>query len=86
MIRAIAGPKRAEGVTISEVPTEITSRDDGSYRLYVQADVYDIQVKADQGVVRLPKVNISKNEAKQLDLKLTDSVTFLAKVVDDHSQ
>ncbi len=82
LIRAIAGPKRAEGVMISEVPTEIKSRDDGSYRLYVQADVYDIQVKADQGVVRLPKVNISKNEAKQLDLKLSDSVTFLAKVVD----
>ena len=82
LIRAIAGPKRAEGVMISEVPTEITSRDDGSYRLYVQADVYDIQVKADQGVVRLPKVNISKNEAKQLDLKLSDSVTFLAKVID----
>jgi len=82
LIRAIAGPKRADGVMISEVPTEITSRDDGSYRLYVQADVYDIQVKADQGVVRLPKVNISKNEAKQLDLKLSESVTFLAKVVD----
>ena len=82
MIRAIAGPKRAEGITIREVPTEITSRDDGSYRLYVQADVYDIQVKADQGVVRLPTVNISKNEAKQLDFKLSDSVTFLAKVVD----
>ena len=82
LIRAIAGPKRAEGITIREVPTEITSRDDGSYRLYVQADVYDIQVKADQGVVRLPTVNISKNEAKQLDFKLSDSVTFLAKVVD----
>jgi len=82
LIRAIAGPKRAEGVVIGEVPTEITSRDDGSYRLYVQADDYDIQVKAAQGVVRLPKVDISKNEAKQLDLKLSDSVTFLAKVVD----
>jgi len=86
LIRAIAGPKRAEGVVIGEVPTEITSRDDGSYRLYVQADVYDIQVKAAQGVVRLPKVDISKNEAKQLDLKLSDSVTFLAKVVDKQTE
>ncbi|MCK5173717.1 MAG: carboxypeptidase regulatory-like domain-containing protein, partial [Planctomycetes bacterium] len=81
-IRALAGPKHAEGVMLSEIPTETTSNDDGSYRLYVQADVYDIQVTSGQGVIRLPKIGISKNEAKQLDLKLGESITFRAKVID----
>ncbi len=85
LIKAIAGPKDAEGVLIGEIPTTTTSGDDGSYRLYVQADTYDIQVKAEKGVVRLPKVDIAKNEAKQLDFKLETSVTFKAKVVDSQT-
>jgi len=85
LIKAIAGPKDAEGVLIGEIPTVTTSGDDGSYRLYVQADTYDIQVKADKGVVRLPKVDISKNNAKQLDFRLESSITFKAKVVDSQT-
>jgi beta-lactamase regulating signal transducer with metallopeptidase domain len=86
IIKAVAGPKHCEGVYVGEVPTECKSDKNGYYRLYVQADIYDIQVKAEQGVVRLPNIKINKNEAKKLDLKLSEAVTFLAKVIDSRTK
>jgi protocatechuate 3,4-dioxygenase beta subunit len=85
-IRAAAGPKDCEGVVVGEVVTECKSDKNGCYRLYVQADVYDIQVKTDQGVARLPNIKIDKNEVKKLDIKLGNSFTFFAKVIDSQTQ
>jgi len=48
-IRADNGPKQGDGVRITNVWTEITSDENGHYRLYVSPDHYDIQA-------RVPKV------------------------------
>ncbi len=82
-IRANNGPKRAEGVMISEIWTEATTEDDGRYRMYAQADVYDIQVRVPGvGSARRPGTAIGADEAKTLDIALTRGVTFRAEVVD----
>jgi protocatechuate 3,4-dioxygenase beta subunit len=84
-IRAVAGPKRAEGVMITEVSTETTSDENGNYRLYVQADTYDVQVKTKLYVLRLTGTKIEKDKAMKLDLKLEGAVTFRAKVIDSQT-
>jgi len=82
-LRANNGPKRADGVTISEIWTEATTGDDGRYRMYAQADVYDIQVRVPGvGVARLPDTSLGADEAKRLDVRLDRGVTFRAKMVD----
>lgn len=81
-IRAAQGPKRAEGVLITDVWTETISNDDGTYRLYVQPDKYDIQVKAPQGVARYEDVNIVKGQAETFDIVLDAGLTFRAKFLD----
>ena len=84
-IKAVAGPKNLEGGS-GDVETECKSDKNGYYRLYVQADVYEIQVKADQGVTRLPNIKIDKNKPKKLDIKLGSSLTFFAKAIDSQTQ
>ena len=70
-IRANNGPKRADGVMISEIWTEATTDEDGRYRMYAQADVYDIQVRVPGvGVARLPGTSLGADEAKRLDIDL----------------
>jgi hypothetical protein len=85
-IKAVTGPTTFDGYVHGEVPTECKSDKNGYYRLYVQADIYDVQVKAEQGAVRLQNVRINKDEAKKLDLKLSEAVTFLAKVIDSQTK
>ena len=68
---------------ITEIWTEATTDDDGRYRMYAQADVYDIQVRVPGvGVARLPDTSLGADEAKRLDIRLEPGVTFRAKVVD----
>lgn len=81
-ISAIAGPKKAEGVRITEIPTTTSSNADGTYRLYVQADTYDLQVKSEIGVLRLNKIDIAKDQSKKLDMALQSALTFRANVID----
>jgi protocatechuate 3,4-dioxygenase beta subunit len=82
-IRANNGPKRADGGMITEIWTEATTGDDGRYRMYAQADVYDIQVRVPGvGVARLPDTPLGSDEAKRLDVVLDRGVTFRAKLVD----
>jgi len=85
-IKTVTGPTTFDGYVHGEVPTECKSDKNGYYRLYVQADIYDVQVKAEQGAVRLQNVRINKDEAKKLDLKLSEAVTFLAKVIDSQTK
>jgi beta-lactamase regulating signal transducer with metallopeptidase domain/protocatechuate 3,4-dioxygenase beta subunit len=80
-IAANAGPKDCEGVRVTEVATKCKSDKDGHYKLYVQTDTYDIQVKSKQGVIRLQNVEIKKDQAKKLDMVLDNGVIFLAKVL-----
>jgi protocatechuate 3,4-dioxygenase beta subunit len=82
-IRANCGPKRADGVMITEIWTEATTEDDGRYRMYAQADVYDIQVRVPGvGAARLARTALGADEAKRLDISLERAVTFRANVVD----
>ena len=82
LIRASQGPKQAEGVYIGTIWTEVESDEDGNYRLYVDDDTYDIQVKAKDGVSRYENVSIKKDEAKHFDIVLDSGLTFRAKVLD----
>jgi protocatechuate 3,4-dioxygenase beta subunit len=82
-IRANNGPKRADGVRIGELWTEATTDQEGRYRMYAQADVYDIQVRVPGvGVARRPGTSLGADEAKRLDIDLTRGVNFRAEVVD----
>jgi beta-lactamase regulating signal transducer with metallopeptidase domain/protocatechuate 3,4-dioxygenase beta subunit len=82
-VRANNGPKRADGVMISEIWTEATTGVDGRYRLYAQPDVYDIHVRAPGvGAARLPQTSLDPDESKRLDIRLQPAVAFHAKVVD----
>jgi protocatechuate 3,4-dioxygenase beta subunit len=69
-----------------KVWTETIGDEQGYYRLYVQNDKYDIQVKADGiGVARMQNVEIGRDEVKQLDIVLDSGVVFLAEIVDSLS-
>ncbi len=83
LLRANRGPKQADGVQITSIWTEATTDDDGRYRMYAQADVYDIQARIPGvGVARLPETLLEADEAKHLDIRLDPGVAFRAKVVD----
>ena len=78
-VRANCGPK----LTAGEVWTEATTGQPPRYRMYAQADVYDIQIRAPGvGVARLPGTVLGLDEAKQLDIRLEAGSTFRAKVAD----
>jgi protocatechuate 3,4-dioxygenase beta subunit len=82
-IRANNGPKRADGVMITEIWTEAKTDEEGRYRMYAQADVYDIQVRVPGvGAARLQKTALGADEARRLDIALQKAVTFRANVVD----
>jgi protocatechuate 3,4-dioxygenase beta subunit len=83
LIRANQGPKTADGVVITEIWTEAKTDPEGRYRMYAQADVYDIQVRVPSvGVARLKDTTLGSDEAKQLDISLHPGAKFRAKVVD----
>lgn len=83
IIRAMQSPKGP----FMEIPTETVTDDQGKYRLYVQPDIYDIQVKVPTaGVARLRDVRINQDEAKRLDIALTTGVVFRAQVLDSMTQ
>ncbi len=81
-IRANRGPKETDGGVVRHIWTETKSGGDGSYRLYVEADTYDIQVMSPLAVGRIHKQSIKENEARKLDIRLQESITFRARVVD----
>lgn len=85
-IRANQGPKNGPGVVITEIWTETTSGPDGTYKLLVQDDTYDIQVRDKRGnVARLSEMTIAEDQAVPLDIRLERGVEFRAKTVDSES-
>jgi hypothetical protein len=85
-IRAAFGPIQGDGVMISEVLTLGHTKPDGTYRLYLKPDTYDIQVAAPgQGVKRLSRVVVTQDEATSLSITLERGVRFEARVVDSQS-
>ena len=82
-IRADAGPKRRSGHVQTETLSETKSGADGSYRLYVVPDQYDISVRVPgAGVARLSKEAIATDQHRTLDIRLAPGVAFVARVVD----
>ncbi|MFA6240128.1 MAG: carboxypeptidase regulatory-like domain-containing protein [Candidatus Hydrogenedentales bacterium] len=85
-VRANQGPKQGPGVYITEIWTETVSGPDGRYRLFVQDDTYDIQVRDERGnAARLTQEAIAADEAKTLDIRLEPGVVFRATIVDSES-
>ncbi len=83
LVRASRGPFNNPQVMISEVWTETHADERGEYRLDLEPDVYDVQVRqAGVGTVRRQKVELKTKEKKPLDLQLTTGVTFRAVVRD----
>jgi protocatechuate 3,4-dioxygenase beta subunit len=82
-VRGDQGQKRNNGGGIPWIWTETTSDAQGHYRLYVQPDTYDIQVRVPNlGVARPGKIQITDGQTKHLDLTLAAGITFRLKVVD----
>jgi beta-lactamase regulating signal transducer with metallopeptidase domain/protocatechuate 3,4-dioxygenase beta subunit/5-hydroxyisourate hydrolase-like protein (transthyretin family) len=82
-IRADQGPKQADGVMITNVWTEAKTDPNGNYKMYVQPDAYDLQVRAPGiGSARTGKLAIADGEAKHQDISLMTGITFRAHVVD----
>jgi beta-lactamase regulating signal transducer with metallopeptidase domain/protocatechuate 3,4-dioxygenase beta subunit len=79
LIRADQGPKRGDGVLITEVWTDTKADQAGRYRLYLEPDSYAFSVKAPGfGTTRLEKRPISHGETPTLDFKLQEPVVFRA--------
>jgi hypothetical protein len=84
LIRADQGPKCSPGpgYVITTVWTETRADAAGRYRLYVQPDEYQFEVKAPGvGVARLPKTGIGHGQAREFDVRLQTGVTFRALAV-----
>jgi beta-lactamase regulating signal transducer with metallopeptidase domain/protocatechuate 3,4-dioxygenase beta subunit len=82
-IRATPGLKQADGFVLNNLWSETTSDDKGHYRLYAQADVYDIQVRAPgAGTARLKDTSLGSDEARRLDIALQPALTFRARAID----
>ena len=82
-IRGNQGRKQLDRMVTDYVWTETISDANGHYRLYVQPDSYDIQVRVPAvGVVRTGKLPIADGRTNHLDLNLTPGITFHARVVD----
>ncbi len=86
LICADSGPRRGIGFMLGECVTETTSDKDGHYRLYVEPGQYDFQVRvAGVGVAGLPKQDISADQTKTLDIKLSPGINFVARTVDSQT-
>lgn len=87
LIRADRGPKRMAGGILTHAWDDTRADDQGRYRLYVEADAYELLVKAPGvGVARLEKTPINHGEKKPLDIALKPGVTFRALVIDSQTQ
>lgn len=82
-IRATYGPIHADGGVIGEIHTEIRSREDGTYRLFVASNQYELQVAAKgRGVARLPGMKIWHHMARTIPITLEKAIRFEARVID----
>ncbi len=84
LVRATRGPITPEpGFVVEEVTTQAKSDAKGLYRLYLEPDSYDLQLRVPgRGVARYQGEKITKDEKRKLDIHLQRGITFRAKVVD----
>jgi protocatechuate 3,4-dioxygenase beta subunit len=85
-IRAVRGPFENPQVVIGEVWTETGADAEGSYRMYLEPDEYDIQVRVPSvGLARLQNTVAAKGDQRQLDIQLRLGPTFRARVLDSQT-
>ena len=83
LIRADSGPQEHYGHLFPEIWTETTTDDSGNYRLYVQPDEFELQVRtADRGVARMPRRIVQQGEKVRQDIQLHPATTFEATILD----
>lgn len=81
LVRAKRGPFRNPGGVITEVWTETKTDKNGKYRLHLEPDTYEVQVRVPKvGVARHDGVELAAKQKKIFDLKLDPGVTFRAVV------
>lgn len=82
-VKGRQGPKEISGGIIEELWTETVSDATGRYRLYLQPDRYELQIKAPgKGVSRIPPQTVFYGDQRTLNVDLQRGVNFKALVVD----
>ncbi len=85
-VRARRGPIRNPEVVIDEVWTTTTTEDDGSYRLYLEPDTYDLLIRDPRaGVLRFDDLEVEEGDQRTLTLRATEGIEFRAQVVDSET-
>jgi protocatechuate 3,4-dioxygenase beta subunit len=84
LVRTDNGPHEGPGVHISTLWTETRTGSDGTYRLYVSPDKYDLRVRVPKaGSWRSEgRIAISDSDTPTLDITLNKGITFVAKAID----
>ncbi|MEZ6068938.1 MAG: M56 family metallopeptidase [Pirellulales bacterium] len=87
LVRGNQGPKRLANMNVRDLWTETETAADGSYRLYVEPDEYDLQVRVlGHGVADAANVNIVAGETRQLDLRLSSGGRLRLELLDAANQ
>ncbi len=67
--------------------TKTTTDAQGHYRLYLNPEIYTVSVISEHdGVERVSSIEVIKDKAQTLDLKLNDGVNFQARILDAESK
>ncbi len=86
-VRGEFGPVEADGVMIGFVATKTKTDTQGHYRLFVNPQTYQLQVRTDSGqVARLTGITVQADEGKLQDIALEQGVRFEATVIDSISK
>ena len=86
VVQGLQGIKRADGVVIGDVRTKTKTDADGTYKLYVFPDEYELRVVVPGvGVARLSNIGAAKDTATPVDIALSEGVRFETQVVDSVS-
>ncbi len=85
-VRAKCGPFELDGGVVDEIPFETTSAADGTFRLHLFPNIYDIEASATmRGVARHAKLKVAANQATNQPIELQAGIRFEALVVDSES-
>ncbi len=86
VVQGLQGTKQADGVMIGDIRTKTTTSADGTYRLFVFPDVYELRVVVPGvGVARLSNIEAANDATTPVDIALSAGVRFEAQVIDTGS-
>lgn len=84
LVRAMRGPFTTDdGSVIGEVWTEVSANSEGEYRLHLEPDKYDVQLRVPTvGIARRQDTTIAAGEKRTFDIQLQPGPTFRATILD----